>query len=135
MKCKKTIFYFILLFSVFPTLLVASENGNPVASFFVSEQGEEMLSKDMNLKIAVILFITYDSCYSGESRNFNGLFPLLSSNFLAKRFPKVKSESDYVTEMLNREDVYHQVYSSINRVEYIQQNRVKINLELESQCR
>ena len=59
------------------------------------------------------------------------MYSLLSHDYLSENFPDIKSVDEYVDDMENYDEIYHHVYLSIEEIEFIKTDVVKIKLQLE----
>ena len=133
-KCRTICF---ILLAAFSSLLPAYSQvkwdiGSPMPEITVTEQSKNILEENPTLKTNITNYLYYDSRGNGKKRDYRGMYSLLSHNYLSENFPDIKSVDEYVDDMENYDEIYHHVYLSIEEIEFIKTDVVKIKLQLEA---
>lgn len=106
--------------------------GSPMPKINVSEQSKNILEEMPTLRANITNFLYYDSRGNGKARDYRGMYSLLSQKYLSENFRDVKSADEYVDDMENYDEIYHQVYLLIEHIDFIQEDVAKIKLQLET---
>ena len=98
----------------------------------LADTAKQILNNNPSLQTALYQYLDYSSCMSQKPENYLKLYSILSKEYLNKQFPNIKTAQEYKTHMIDRSEIYHLIYLSIDRINFVKKSEVEIKFTFES---